>query len=165
MIPHDRLMAAIEDRIVDRKLLRLVRAMLRAGVMQEGAITRSDSGAPQGGVNSPLLATVYLDRLDRAWATRGHGTLVRYADDLVVMCHSEREAHDALAALRAILAELGLRPKPAKTRIVHLREGGEGFAFLGFERRPHAPLAASHLPRSLALAPGDAARPRPPSSG
>jgi len=115
-IPHDRLMAAIEERIVDRKLLRLLRAMLRAGVMQEGAITRSDTGTPQGGVVSPLLANVYLDRLDRAWRTHGRGTLVRYADDLVVMCHSEDDARDALDALRGVLAALGLRLKQAKTR-------------------------------------------------
>ncbi len=134
-IPHDRLMQAIEDRICDRKLLRLVRAMLRAGVMEQGAVRRSDTGTPQGGVISPLLANVYLDRLDRDWQTRGCGTLVRYADDLVVMCGSERDARRALAALRALLAELGLRPKQAKTRIVHLREGGEGFDFLGFHHR------------------------------
>jgi RNA-directed DNA polymerase len=134
-IPHDRLMQAIEDRICDRKLLRLLRALLRAGVMEEGAVRRSDTGTPQGGVISPLLANVYLDRLDRDWQTRGCGTLVRYADDLVVMCGSERDARRALAALRALLAELGLRPKQAKTRIVHLREGGEGFDFLGFHHR------------------------------
>lgn len=134
-IPHDRLMQAIEDRICDRKLLRLLRALLRSGVMQDGAVRRSDTGTPQGGVISPLLANVYLDRLDREWQARGCGTLVRYADDLVVMCGSEREARRALAALRALLAELGLRPKEAKTRIVHLHEGGEGFDFLGFHHR------------------------------
>jgi RNA-directed DNA polymerase len=134
-IPHDRLMQAIEARICDRKLLRLLRAMLRSGVMEEGAVRRSDTGTPQGGVISPLLANVYLDRLDRDWQARGCGTLVRYADDLVVMCGSERDARRALAALRARLAELGLRPKEAKTRIVHLREGGEGFDFLGFHHR------------------------------
>jgi group II intron reverse transcriptase/maturase len=122
-IPHDRLMQAIEDRICDRKLLKLLRAMLRAGVMEEGAVRRSDTGTPQGGVISPLLANVYLDRLDREWRAGGCGTLVRYADDLVVMCGSGRDARRALAALRALLAELGLRPKEAKTRIVHLREG------------------------------------------
>lgn len=88
-----------------------------------------------GAVVSPLLANVYLDRLDRAWQSRGHGVLVRYADDLVVMCRTEREAERALGELRSILAELDLAPKKAKTRIVHLREGGEGIDFLGFEHR------------------------------
>ena len=146
-IPHDRLMHAIEERICDRKLLRLLRAMLRAGVMEEGAVRRSDTGTPQGGVISPLLANVYLNRLDRDWQARGCGTLVRYADDLVVMCDSEREARRALVALRALLAELGLRPKEAKTRIVHLREGGEGFDFLGFHHR----YVRGHTPRSRHL--------------
>lgn len=134
-IPHDRLMAAVEERIVDRKLLRLLRAMLRAGVMQEGSVRRSDAGTPQGGVISPLLANVYLHRLDRRWQVEGCGTMVRYADDLVVLCDSERDARRALEVLRAILADLGLRPKQAKTRIVHLVEGGEGFDFLGFHHR------------------------------
>lgn len=134
-IPHERLMQAIEERIVDRHLLKLLRALLRAGVMEEGAVRRSVSGTPQGGVVSPLLCNVYLHRLDRDWQTRGQGALVRYADDLVVMCRTEAEARRALAALRTLLAELGLEPKDAKTRIVHLREGGEGFDFLGFHHR------------------------------
>jgi RNA-directed DNA polymerase len=82
-IPHDRLMTAIEERISDRHVLKLLRAMLRAGVMEDGAIRRSVSGTPQGGVISPVLCNVYLHRLDREWQTRGHGVLVRYADDLV----------------------------------------------------------------------------------
>jgi RNA-directed DNA polymerase len=134
-IPHDRLMAAIEERIVDRKLLKLLRALLRAGVMEQGAVRREMTGTPQGGVISPLLANVYLHWLDRQWQTRGTGVLVRYADDLVVMCRTKREAENALGALEAILAELGLEPKQAKTRIVHLREGGEGLDFLGFHHR------------------------------
>ncbi len=143
-IPHDRLMAAIEERIVDRKLLKLLRAMLRAGVMEQGAVRREVTGTPQGGVISPLLCNVCLHRLDRQWATRGRGVLVRYADDLVVLCRTKREAEAALAALRSLLAELGLEPKQAKTRIVHLREGGEGFDFLGFQHR----LVRSRNPRS-----------------
>jgi RNA-directed DNA polymerase len=134
-IPHERLMAAVEERIVDRKLLKLLRAMLRAGVMQEGAVRREVTGTPQGGVISPLLCNVYLHRLDRQWQTRGGGVLVRYADDLVVMCRSKHEAESALQALEVILAELGLELKRAKTRIVHLREGGEGLDFLGFHHR------------------------------
>ena len=134
-IPHSGLMAAVEERISDRHVLKLLRAMLRAGVMQHGAVTRSDTGTPQGGVLSPCLANVYLHRLDRQWAERGTGVLVRYADDLLAMCLTRQEAERALAALTAILAELGLELKPAKTRIVHLTEGGEGLDFLGFHHR------------------------------
>jgi retron-type reverse transcriptase len=82
-IPHERLMQAIEERIVDRHLLKLLRATLRAGVMEEGRVRRSVSGTPQGGVISPLLCNVYLNRLDRDWQTRGEGVLCRYADDRV----------------------------------------------------------------------------------
>src|SRR6266508_1869123 len=103
-IPHDRLMAAIEERICDRKLLKLLCALLRAGVMERGAVRRSVSGTPQGGVVSPLLCNVYLHRLDRFWRTRGCGVLVRYADDLVVMCKTKAEAERALAALGVVLA-------------------------------------------------------------
>jgi group II intron reverse transcriptase/maturase len=134
-IPIKALMSTIEERICDRHVLKLLRAMLRAGVMQDGAVRRSVTGTPQGGVVSPLLANVYLTRLDRAWQTRGQGVLVRFADDLVVLCRSEREAQAALVTLRTVLAELGLAPKEAKTRIVHLQEGGEGLDFLGFHHR------------------------------
>jgi RNA-directed DNA polymerase len=134
-IPQDRLVAAIEERICDRRLLKLMRALLRAGVMEQGAVSRSVTGTPQGGVVSPLLCNVYLHRLDRVWRTRGCGVLVRYADDLVVLCRTEAEAERALAALGAVLAELGLELKEAKTRIVHLCEGGEGLDFLGFHHR------------------------------
>ena len=79
-ILHSKLMLAIEERIVDRQILKLLRAMLRAGVMEDRAIMRSGSGTPQGGVISPCLCNVYLHRLDRQWAARGHGVLVRYAD-------------------------------------------------------------------------------------
>ena len=134
-IPHSGLMSAIEERISDRNLLKLLRAMLRAGVMEDGAVRREQAGTPQGGVISPCLCNVYLHRLDRQWDERGTGVLVRFADDLLVLCHDRREAEAALAALRTILAEMGLSLKPAKTRIVHLREGGEGLDFLGFHHR------------------------------
>ena len=163
-IPHSRLMSAIEERIVDRHILKLLRAMLRAGVMEDQTVRRSDAGTPQGGVISPCLCNVYLHRLDRQWTERGHGVLVRYADDVVVMCQSRQEAERALDALRVILSELGLTLKDAKTRIVELREGGEGLDFLGFHHRwvrGNTP-ASRHLllPRSLALTSGDGARPR-----
>jgi group II intron reverse transcriptase/maturase len=134
-IPHDRLMAVIEKRVCDRHVLKLLRAMLRAGVLEEGSVWHRETGTPQGGVVSPLLANVYLNQLDRAWQRQGRGVLCRYADDLVVMCRSRQEAEQALTALRTVLGELGLALKEAKTRIVHLEEGGEGLDFLGFHHR------------------------------
>jgi group II intron reverse transcriptase/maturase len=163
-IPHDRLVAAVEERVCDRKLRKLLRALLRAGVMEQGAVRRSVTGAPQSGVVSPLLCNVFLHRLDRVWLTRGCGVLVRYADDLVVLCRTKAEAERALVALGAVLAELGLELKQAKTRIVHLREGGEGLDFLGFHHRwvrARGPRVrhVTFLAR-WPLTRGDAARPR-----
>jgi RNA-directed DNA polymerase len=134
-IPHAGLMQAIEERVCDQAVLALLRGMLRAGVMEAGSLRRSASGAAQGGVISPLLCNVYLHRLDRAWSTAEHGSLVRYADDALVMCTSREQAEAALERLTALLATLGLEPKAAKTRIVHLVEGGEGVDFLGFHHR------------------------------
>jgi RNA-directed DNA polymerase len=137
-IPHEKLMHAVEERVSDQAVLKLLRAMLRAGVMHDGTVRRAVTGTPQGGVVSPLLANVYLHRLDRAWDTRAHGVLVRFADDVVVMCASRAQAEAALVRLTDLLAELGLEPKAAKTRIVQLVvDGGKssGFDFLGFHHR------------------------------
>jgi group II intron reverse transcriptase/maturase len=134
-IPHEKLMQAVQERVCDQAVLKLLRAMLRAGVMEGSRVRKPVTGTPQGGVVSPLLANIYLHRLDRSWDVRRHGVLVRYADDLVVMCKSRQQAEDALAWLRLLLADLGLEPKAAKTRIVHLQVGGEGFDFLGFHHR------------------------------
>jgi RNA-directed DNA polymerase len=133
-IPHERLMEAVEERICDQPVLKLLRAMLRAGVMEDGQVRREAAGTPQGGVFSPVMCNVYLHRLDRAWDDRD-GVLCRYADDLTVMCWSRSQAEAALERLTALLAGLGLEPKAAKTRIVHLAEEGEGFDFLGFHHR------------------------------
>jgi len=134
-IPHDKLMQAVEERVCDQAVLKLLRVMLRAGVMEQGLVRRDVTGTPQGGVISPLLCNVYLHRIDRVWSVREHGVLVRYADDVLVMCKSREQAEAALQRLRVLLAELGLRPKEAKTRIVHLTAGGEGVDFLGFHHR------------------------------
>ncbi|WP_217899331.1 group II intron reverse transcriptase/maturase [Blastococcus mobilis] len=134
-IPHEKLMQAVAERVCDQAVVKLLRVMLRAGVMHDGEVRRPVTGTPQGGVLSPLLANVYLHRLDRAWDERQHGVLVRYADDVVVMCVSRAQAEAALARLRALLADLGLEPKAAKTRIVQLTVGGEGLDFLGFHHR------------------------------
>jgi group II intron reverse transcriptase/maturase len=146
-IPHSGLLQAIEERVCDRAVLSLMRGMLRAGVMEAGSLRRGVAGTPQGGVVSPLLANIYLHRLDRAWSSGQHGVLVRFADDVVVMCRSRGQAEAALERLTALLAELGLKPKAAKTRVVHLAEGGEGFDFLGFHHR----LVRGRTPRSAHL--------------
>jgi RNA-directed DNA polymerase len=127
-------MQAVQERICDQPVLKLLRAMLRAGVMEDGQLRRPVTGTPQGGVISPVMCNVYLHRVDRAWDDED-GVLVRYADDAVVMCWSRSQAEQALYRLTALLADLGLEPKAAKTRIVHLEEGGGGFDFLGFHHR------------------------------
>jgi RNA-directed DNA polymerase len=134
-IPWEGLERALERRICDRTTLKLLGAMMRTGVMESGSIEHRRAGTPQGGVVSPLLANIYLHQLDGAWASRGVGVLVRYADDLVVICRTQAEAEQALALLQGLLASIGLRMKESKTRMVHLREGGEGFDFLGFHHR------------------------------
>jgi len=146
-IPHEKLMQAIEERVSDQGVLKLLRAMLRAGVMADGSVRREVSGTPQGGPLSPLLCNVYLHRLDRVWDTSEHGVLVRYCDDLVVMCRSREQAQAALERLTVLLGDLGLAPKASKTRIVHLVEGGLGVDFLGFHNR----LVRGRTPRSAHL--------------
>jgi RNA-directed DNA polymerase len=146
-IPHDKLMQAVEERISDQGVLKLLRVMLRAGVMEDGHVRREVTGTPQGGPMSPTLCNVYLHRLDRAWDTAGHGVLVRYCDDLVVMCDTREQAEAALERLTVLLAGLGLEPKAAKTRIVELAEGNPGFDFLGFHHR----LVRGRTPKSAHL--------------
>ncbi len=110
-IPHDRLKTAIEERISDRNMLKLLRAMLRAGVMEYGAVTRTGAGTPQGGVVSPVLANVYLHRLDRAWQTTGEaGVLVRYADDRVPRTLKEVRCRRRYRRMRCCMRDEGARP-------------------------------------------------------
>ncbi len=132
-INHEKLMRLVERRVSDRKVKKLLRQWLRAGVMEGGVVRATDLGSPQGGVISPLLANIYLNALDVLWErqSRHLGVLVRYADDAVVMCRTRSEAEEALRRLGEIMDRLSLKLHPDKTRIVELGLGKEGFVFLG----------------------------------
>jgi RNA-directed DNA polymerase len=133
-IDHDALRAQLARRVSDRKMLKLLDGWLRVGVAENGVVNDTLSGTPQGSPISPLLANVALHLLDEEWERhwRRLGVLVRYADDLVVLCATRERAEAALERVGEILGRLGLRLHPDKTRIAHLAGGAEGFDFLGF---------------------------------
>jgi RNA-directed DNA polymerase len=133
-IDHDALMVQVARRVRDRRMLRLLRAWLRVGVLEDGVTTETGAGTPQGSPISPLLCNVALHVLDAEWVRTSSrlGVLVRFADDYVVLCRSRTRAEQALRRVAAILAPLGLQLHPDKTRIVCLTRGEQGFDFLGF---------------------------------
>ncbi len=161
-ISHVGLMDRLRDRIGDRRLLGLVKAFLRAGILSEDGVNRDTlTGTPQGGILSPLLANVALSGLDdhfvELWESTGstpylrrkrrHGglanyRLVRYADDFVVLVSgTEAHAYAVREEVAAVLAPMGLRLSESKTRVCHI---DEGFDFLGFRIQRRTKRGTNH---------------------
>jgi RNA-directed DNA polymerase len=149
-IPHDRLMALVRERIADGRVLELIEGFLKQGVLEHTGWAAAEEGTPQGGVISPLLANLYLDPLD--WQMAGYGLeMVRYADDMVVLCRSQAEAAGALETLREWMAGAGLTLHPDKTRVVDMNPADSHFDFLGyrFKRSRRGRLIKLVRPKSL----------------
>lgn len=127
-IPHKVIMKAVAAEIADGNILGLIEKFLRAGVMEDGVLSSTNSGTPQGGVISPLLANIVLNHLDWRLHEAGY-RFVRYADDFVICARSKPDAEEALRLATDILTELGLELSPEKTVVTSFREG---FTFLGF---------------------------------
>jgi RNA-directed DNA polymerase len=127
-IPHAVIMAGLAAEVADGNILRIVERFLKAGVMEDGALSPTSMGTPQGGVISPLLANIALNNLD--WQLQNADfRFVRYADDFVVLCESEAKVKEAHDLVQCQLTQLGLALSPEKTKQTQFREG---FAFLGF---------------------------------
>ncbi len=142
-IPHDKLIAALRMRVVDRQVLKLIRKWLEAPMVDKregGPPRRSKKGTPQGGVISPLLANIYLHWFDKVFhgengpAKFAGARLVRYADDFVVL--AQYQGSKLISWIEQTLEEwMGLKINRSKTRIVDLKESGEQVDFLGYSFR------------------------------
>ena len=136
-IPHQRLMGLVGERIADGRVLALIESFLKQKVMgSNGRIEdgKREKGTPQGGVISPLLANIYLNPLDHQMSERGH-QMVRYADDMVILCPTREAAEEVLESLREWSGQAGLELHPEKTKIVDMGEPRAAFEFLGYRFR------------------------------
>jgi RNA-directed DNA polymerase len=158
-IPHERLMQRVQTKIADGRVLRLIESFLTQGVLEGMQTWTPTAGSPQGVVISPLLSNVYLDPLDKLMAESGF-EMVRYADDLVILCRDAAAAEAALARVRSWAAEAGLTLHAGKTRIVDLNgpDGSDktrpaGFDFLGyhFQRDRRRPQRFYRWPREKSV--------------
>jgi len=129
-IPHGQLMDRVQAKVTDGRVLRLIEMYLKQDVMETTKRWTPQRGSPQGAVISPLLSNIYLDALDHLMAESGV-EMVRYADDFVLLCRSEEDAHRALDLVKRWTAPAGLTLHPDKTHIVDATQGG-GFDFLGY---------------------------------
>ena len=130
-INHEILLGLLNRRISDRRVIKLCRQWLRAGVIENGKYYPTEKGSPQGGVISSLLANIYLYVLDSYWENHKElGVIVRYADDAVIMCRKRTDAELAFEHLKRIMTKLKLTLNPQKTKIVDMNK--ESFDFLGF---------------------------------
>src|SRR5574337_241475 len=136
-IDHVSMLSLVARKISDRRVLKLIKQWLETKVMEDGRETTKVSGTPQGGVISPLLSNIYLDYLDGVWSKRcAHlGVLVRYCDDFVVLCKTEKDCREAERRVRKLLGELKLELHPDKTKRVDLGWGKHGIDFLGCHLR------------------------------
>jgi RNA-directed DNA polymerase len=150
-IPQAELLLEVERRVADGSVLKLVGSYLEQGVLEGLESWQPEAGTPQGAVISPLPANIYLDPLDKLMASRGY-QMVRYADDMVVLCPSESEARQALEELGEWVTAKGLELHPEKTRLVDAKERG-GFDFLGyhFERGKRWPSKRSEAKLKAAI--------------
>jgi RNA-directed DNA polymerase len=130
-IPHERLMARVSEKIADSRVLELIERFLTAGVMEGVQRWEAEKGAPQGAVMSPLLANIYLNPLD--WLMQRAGMeMVRYADDLVVLCRDPQNAQRAMEMIQQWMGEAGLELNHQKSRVIDLTIRGSHFDFLGY---------------------------------
>lgn len=160
-INQEKLMKLLEQRISDRRVLKLIRKWLGAGIMEEGKIKNPITGTPQGGVISPLLANIYLNVMDKLWEKnfKHLGELVRYADDFVILSKTKQQALESIKVIQAIVGKLDLTISKEKSRLVNIWDDTDGFDFLGFHNRKfpvhkkggNTIYVMSHIPKKNAM--------------